>query len=115
VTDSKPLIATRCSACETVYFPPRKYCVSCGSNPETEQLELSGKGTLYSFTNVHLGAIAPAGVGYVDLEEGVRALARFEMHDEPSKLVGTNPPVRISYGEIGTDTEDVVLGWLEHA
>jgi uncharacterized OB-fold protein len=115
VSDTKPLRGSRCAACQTVYFPPRVHCVTCKANPLTEEIGLRGSGTLYSITNVHFGATAPCSVGYVDLDEGVRALARFEVLDDPSELIGADRRVHIGYGPIGSDTENVVVGSFDPA
>lgn len=110
---AKKLTGSRCTVCATHYFPPRAHCVRCESGPElTEPVELSGRGRLYSFTNLHLGAIAPCGVGYVDLEEGVRVLARFEFSDEAAALVAAGPEVTVGFGADGTDLEGIVVGSL---
>lgn len=110
MNDAPPLRGSRCAACETIYFPPRTHCVQCYANPETEAFGLQGTGTLYSVTNVHVGPLAPCSFGYVDLDEGVRALARFEALDDPLGLVGQDRRVRIAFGPAGTDTEKVLLG-----
>lgn len=108
---AKKLTGSRCTVCGTHYFPPRAHCISCASGPEpTEPVELSGRGRLYSFTNLHLGPIAPCGVGYVDLEEGVRVLARFTFSDDPYALVASEPTVEVGVGADGTELEGVVVG-----
>jgi len=108
---AKKLTGSRCTVCGTHYFPPRDHCVTCASGPEpTAPVELSGRGRLYSFTNLHLGPIAPCGVGYVDLEEGVRVLARFEFSDDPTTLVAAGPAVDVGFGADGTELEGVVVG-----
>ena len=108
--ESKPLQASRCVETGTVYFPPRAFSVDTPGNNPTEPVELGGAGTLYSITNVHVGPNAPCAIGYVDLDEGVRAMARFDAVDDPSALIGQDRQVQIGYGPIGTDLEDVVLG-----
>lgn len=110
MSDATPLRASRCPACGSLFFPPRDHCVECASNPVTTETELSGKGTLYSVTNVHFGPAAPFGVGYVDLDEGVRALARFEALDDPAALVGADRRVTISFGDEGSGLENVIVG-----
>ena len=110
MSDPKPLRGSRCPACDSLFFPPRAHCVECDANTATTEVPLSGKGTLYSVTNVHVGATAPCSVGYVDLDEGVRALARFEMLDDPAALIGADRRVTIGFGNAGSDLEHVVLG-----
>jgi len=73
------LVGSRCTACGATAFPPRADCAACMS-PEFEYAEVSGRGTLHTFTTI---VAAPAGfeqlapyvIGVVDLEDGGRALA----------------------------------------
>ncbi|MDE1820062.1 MAG: Zn-ribbon domain-containing OB-fold protein [Euryarchaeota archaeon] len=50
----------RCSACSTVYFPPRAVCPTCQTHRQSlgkmEPFTLSGDGEVYSFSVVHEGA-----------------------------------------------------------
>ena len=46
------LTVQRCSNCGHAQHPPSPICSECRHN-EFEQVEISGKGTLYTFTSVH--------------------------------------------------------------
>lgn len=47
--DDKKIMATRCGKCGVNFIPPRKVCPGCfGEN--TEWVEVSGEGTVLSFT-----------------------------------------------------------------
>ena len=72
------LATTYCSACDRFSFPPRARCTSCGSEPVWKPL--SGRGTVYAFTQQERGLrfTAPDVVGVVELEEGVRVFGVFE-------------------------------------
>ncbi len=73
------LMGSRCARCGHSSFPPRADCPSCLGG-EFEFEEWSGRGTIYTFTEI---AAAPTGfedvvpftVAVVDLEEGGRLLA----------------------------------------
>ncbi|MFQ6123555.1 MAG: glucose 1-dehydrogenase [Candidatus Heimdallarchaeota archaeon] len=55
----RKLKGTRCTRCNTLYFPPRAYCTAkCLTDEHIEWEELSGEGTILSFSEVH---IPPAG------------------------------------------------------
>lgn len=76
------LTTTRCSRCRAVHWQPRVVCPECNSD-ELEWVDLPEAGSLYAFTEVHLGAPygmeaqLPYVVGLVDLEgSGVRILGR---------------------------------------
>ena len=73
------LLGARCLDCGVCVFGPAVFCQSCSSR-NLEQVELSPKGTLYSFTIVR---VPPAGwpgpvpyiLGQVELPEGPQVLA----------------------------------------
>jgi uncharacterized OB-fold protein len=46
----------RCPACRQVHVPPHDRCPACGSGP-MEAVEVSGRGTVVSFTVVHLPVV----------------------------------------------------------
>ena len=71
---------TRCRQCQRLQFPPREYCPSCG-NGQSEWIEISGRGLLYSRTRIHsaggaFACLAPYSIAIVDLEAGPRLLTR---------------------------------------
>ncbi|MCZ6462948.1 MAG: OB-fold domain-containing protein, partial [Proteobacteria bacterium] len=75
------LLGSRCSACGEYFFPRRQVCARCLVT-DLQDTELGPRGTLYTFTYVHvpffgsLRADAGAyGVGQVDLREGPRVQA----------------------------------------
>lgn len=63
-------ITKHCPACQRFHFYPRAHCPLCGHD-KTEWRELSGKGTIYSYTTDRNGPRAGAPV-IIELEEGVR-------------------------------------------
>ncbi len=75
------LMASRCKKCGATSFPPRADCEACMSGA-FEFLEVSGKGTLHTFTKIVAAPtgfedVVPYTVGVVDLEDGGKALAWF--------------------------------------
>lgn len=75
-------LATKCEQCGEFFFPRRQVCAKCLSE-RTTAVELDGKGTLYSYTFVHLPLFGSTnlehmdgyGVGQIDLPEGPRIQA----------------------------------------
>lgn len=69
------LLIQRCGSCRGAVFYPREICPHCWSD-QLEWEEVSGQGTLRSFTVIHRpghpawSAAAPYAVGLVRLEEG---------------------------------------------
>jgi uncharacterized OB-fold protein len=72
------LATTYCSACDRFSFPPRARCASCGSEPVWRAL--SGRGTVYAFTQQERGLrfTAPDVVGVAELDEGIRVFGVFQ-------------------------------------
>lgn len=72
-------LCTRCENCGEHFFPRRAICAKCLSE-KTAQVELAGRGTLYSYTFVHIPLFGSTniehvegyGVGLIDLPEGPR-------------------------------------------
>ncbi|MFW9997855.1 MAG: 3-oxoacyl-ACP reductase FabG [Candidatus Odinarchaeota archaeon] len=75
------LKGTKCTKCNTLYFPPRANCTNqCLTGEHIEWEELSGEGKILSFSEVHVPPagfeqFAPYTVCVVDLKEGGRLIA----------------------------------------
>ncbi len=69
------LVGQRCGGCGKLRHPPRPMCPHCGSL-EWAAVELSGRGTVYSFAVLHHPQNPqfdyPVVAGLVDLDEGIR-------------------------------------------
>ena len=63
------LLIKKCRACDEVHYYPRALCPFCGSD-QTEWLEASGTGRLYSYS-VMRRAEVPYAIAYVTLDEGI--------------------------------------------
>ena len=81
-TQAPTLLGTRCEACGEYFYPRRAVCAKCLSR-QTADVELEARGTLYSYTFVHLPLFGSTnmehadgyGVGQIDLPEGPRLQA----------------------------------------
>jgi hypothetical protein len=56
--DNKRLVGIRCPKCQKVLVPPRRVCGECFV-PMDEIVELSGRGTVYSYTVLNFGFMDP--------------------------------------------------------
>ena len=75
------LLGSRCPACGEHYFPRRSVCATC-LHEGCEDVELGPRGTLWTWTYVHVPlfakkdrSVSTYGVGQVDLPEGPRVQA----------------------------------------
>ena len=86
------LVVQRCTSCGVYQFYPRALCASCAG--ETEWVDASGRGTLYTFTVIRqnrseaFAALSPYAVGIVELEEGVRMMSNIVECDVEELEVG---------------------------
>jgi hypothetical protein len=102
------LMATRCEKCKRSFFPPRLDCPNCVSG-EIEWFEISGIGTLLSFTVVNYGPSGfendtPYALGIAKFEEGVKVLGRISKDVDPADIkVGMKvklTPTKIDGGRV---------------
>ena len=78
-----------CAGCRRIYLEKSKRCGHCDA--EMEERQASGRGVVYSFSAVHMGAQGlptPYLLALVELEEGGRILARLADDDEPEPSIG---------------------------
>jgi uncharacterized OB-fold protein len=71
------MIGTACKTCDSYYFPPRQVCPQCRRKGKIEPFRFSGRGKVYSFTEIHAPPAgfekqAPYVMAIVELEEGTR-------------------------------------------
>lgn len=109
------LVANSCRSCGAVDAHPRGFCPACWS-ADVEEVELSGRAVLHSFSVVHANPVPPFAelvpyvAALVDLDEGPRIAtrlvdvdpdtveigmaltARFERIDEGEGIVLFGPP-----------------------
>lgn len=86
------LVIQRCPSCEHRQFPPKTICTRCGGDPEW--LEVSGGGSVYTFTVLRRHGVAP----FVDMVPFV--LAMIEIPEG----------VRLMGNVMGVDPDDVAVG-----
>jgi len=109
---SRKLLVQRCAECRQLQFPPGSSCEACASTRLSFE-EMSGKGTVFSFTETVSGArhpyfqaISPYLVGMVQLDEqeGLVFASNFPGSAYDDMTIGA--PVEVEYQEIA---EGVVI------
>lgn len=85
--NEEKLMGSRCPKCGAFYAPPRPICSKCHGTA-MEWVQLKGNGKLAAFTCIAVGTPATIKEGYdrkhpyisgaVELDEGVRMVARIE-------------------------------------
>ena len=94
------LLGSKCVSCGTPYFPKSAGCHSAGcTGGKVEDSAFGPRGKLWSYAIQNYPPPAPAkydepykpyGLGIVDMEEGLRVLARFSTDDPSSLKVGSD-------------------------
>lgn len=92
----------RCAGCGRHVFYPRAVCPHCLSD-RLDWVEASGRGTVHSYTIVHrtseeFRAEAPFPVALVDLEEGVRMMARLDVAEPRIGM-----PVKVAFKRVSDE------------
>jgi len=85
------LMLKRCRSCGEVHYYPRSICPLCFS-PDTEWLQASGKGTIYSFSIMRRAPV-PYAIAYVTLEEGVTMMSNIVECDFDQLSIGQSVEV----------------------
>ena len=94
--DEKPqLIGSKCLSCGEIFFPKKEKgrCINCQAE-NLEDIKLSRKGKVYSFTIVmiqppmYYKGPVPYAFGYVELPEGVRVETLFTDCDLEAMKIG---------------------------
>ena len=106
------LTGSACETCKTNYFPTRKLCPKCRRKGKIVMKQFSGKGTVYSFTEVTAG---PAGfelevpyvLAIVELSEGPRLTAQVVGVSEKDVSIGV--PVEMIFRKIMEDSKEGLI------
>lgn len=113
------LEATVCRECDTVAFPPKESCPSCGGTKWTETT-LSGTGTVYSYTIITPGGAPPEfspqakrtgkfAVAVIELAEGPHITAQLTNVDLEDVTIGM--PVSATVRRLYVEEEIVRYGF----
>ena len=103
------LLVRRCRDCESVHFYPRPFCPTCWSE-DGEWLEVSGRATLYTWSEVFMNDLPPFKerlpyiAAVVDLDEGPRMMT--ELVDCDAAQLSVGMPVTVSFRK---ETDDVTV------
>jgi hypothetical protein len=97
------LLGGKCKTCGKIIFPQQGICPRCFSDDAMEQVPLSHKGRLYSYTVVRQGLKgieAPYALAFVDLPEGVRLFTQLTTSDPNELKLGMD--VELVLGKVAT-------------
>jgi len=118
-SDDPRIIASRCKKCGAVSFPKRPFCPNpdCKKvREDVEQIELSKRGTLYSYTAqlyqppapFRMEPFEPYGIGMIDMPEGIRMLSILTRKEN----LKIGMPVEMTVGKLYEDEENEHITWM---
>lgn len=97
------LLIKKCNGCGEVHHYPRPFCPSCWSE-DVEWQEVSGNGTLYTYSIVFRNDLAPFDQwgayvpAIVELDEGPRLMTNIV--DTPTDSLRIGMPVEVRYRDL---------------
>jgi len=120
-SDDPRIIVSRCKKCRTVSFPKAPFC----ENPDCEkvrenieEIELSKRGTLYSYTHqiyppplpFRYEPAEPYPIGMVDFPEGIRIWGIIVKMEKENLEIGME--VETTVGKLYEDEENEYITWM---
>lgn len=110
-TKDAKLIGNKCSSCGQLFFPKVRFCFVC-FNKSMEEIELSPRGKLYSYTISRMPAShfqPPHAVGLVDMPEGIRIFAPLKIIESKPFKVGMEMELLVE--ELWQEDDKQVIGY----
>jgi uncharacterized OB-fold protein len=84
------LYGMKCKACGTIQYPIWRACIECGAKDQKEDVKLSRKGTIFTFTLDHLNGgdyfDTPVARCVIDLDGGGRLLCDMTDIENPNDV-----------------------------
>lgn len=109
--DGGRLLGNKCPSCGQIYFPKASFCLSCFGK-DMEEVVLSRRGTLYSYTIGHMSSTRfqpPYAIGLVDLPEGVRVFTPLKLPQDGTLRIGMSMELVIE--ELWEEDDKVIIGY----
>lgn len=107
----------KCRACGGLQYPVSRVCALCGAKDSYEDVRLTRKGKVFSYTHDYLlgpGNVPPDGISpttrvVVDLEDGCRLW--LEMTDPDTSEIGVGTPVELTFRLVNEKSNYRFYGW----
>lgn len=108
------LIGSKCSQCGKVFFPKRVICPECRRRGKIEDIKLSGKGKIYTYSVINtpteeFKTLAPYVVAIIELEEGTKITS--QIVDCNPKEIEIGDEVEVVFRKIRTEGDDGVISY----
>ncbi|MDI6643893.1 MAG: Zn-ribbon domain-containing OB-fold protein [Methanobacteriaceae archaeon] len=108
------LIGSKCLQCGKVFFPKRILCPECRRKGKLEEINLSGKGKILTYSVIETPTdefkdIAPYVVAIVELEEGAKVTTQIVDYDIEKIEIGKE--VEMVFRKIREAGDDGVISY----
>jgi hypothetical protein len=108
------LIGSKCSECGKVFFPKRVICPECRRRGKLEDIKLSGKGKIYTYSVINtptdeFKTLAPYVVAIIELEEGTKITSQIVDCDPEEVEIGDE--VEVVFRKIRKEGNDGVISY----
>jgi len=115
-SDQSYLIGNKCSVCGYVAFPKRVVCPACIKENTMEEIPLSPRGRIYSYTVLHVplpGFPAPYIIARTQLPEGPRVTSLITGCEPKEDALDIGTEVELTIGKISEDREgNDIIGYM---
>ena len=105
------LLGSKCKSCGQIFFPKSSLCFSCFSE-DTEEIVLSRKGKLYTFTIGRMASMnfqPPYAIGLIEMPEGIRIMAPLKWSEGDPLKVGMEMEVVIE--KLWQEKDKEIIGY----
>jgi uncharacterized OB-fold protein len=109
------LLGNKCKSCGKIYFPKAALCPECLKENGLEELKLSPRGKLYTYTIVRVpspGFKVPYAFGYVDLPEGVRVCSQIRAAEPLEGNLQLGMDMELFIGQVRQEVNQPIIGYL---
>jgi len=109
------LLGNKCKSCGKIYFPKAALCPDCLMENTLEEVKLSSRGKLYTFTIVRVpspGFKIPYAFGYIDLPERVRICSQISAAEPLEEKLRLGMDMELIIGQVREEAGKPVLGYL---
>ena len=107
------LVGNKCKACGQVFFPKAHVCFNC-FNEDLEELLLSRRGKLYSYTIGRMPSThfePPYALGYIDIPEGIRIFAPLKVPESEYEQLKIGMEMEVLIEELWEEEDKEIIGY----
>ena len=101
------LIGTRCTVCDSYFYPPRPFCPNCRREGKVVEHQFKGTGTVVTYSIIRSASdqfndLTPYVIAIIELDEGTRLTSQV-ICDIDEVYIGM--PVKRVFRKLGQDGE----------